>query len=76
VTIRFPAAPAARRRGRPAPGTLSTPASSAWCSAWPAASTPSCSTPVFEISGLMMILFLGGVESTAGLTGTLFKLLA
>jgi cytochrome P450 len=33
-------------------------------------------TPVSEISGLMMILFLGGVESTAGLTGTLFKLLA
>jgi cytochrome P450/ferredoxin-NADP reductase len=29
-----------------------------------------------EVSGLMMILFLGGVESTAGLTGTLFKLLA
>ena len=24
----------------------------------------------------MMVLFLGGVESTAGLTGTLFKLLA
>lgn len=33
-------------------------------------------TPVSEISGLMMILYLGGVESTAGLTGTLFKLLA
>ena len=33
-------------------------------------------TPVSEVSGLMMILFLGGVESTAGLTGTLFKLLA
>lgn len=33
-------------------------------------------TPVSEISGLMMVLFLGGVESTAGLTGTLFKLLA
>jgi len=33
-------------------------------------------TPVSEISGLMMILFLGGVESTAGLTGTMFKLLA
>ena len=33
-------------------------------------------TPVSEISGLMMILFLGGAESTAGLTGTLFKLLA
>ncbi|MGY1731682.1 cytochrome P450 [Geodermatophilus sp. SYSU D01045] len=29
-----------------------------------------------EVSGLMMILFLGGVESTAGLTGTLFTLLA
>jgi cytochrome P450/ferredoxin-NADP reductase len=33
-------------------------------------------TPTSEVSGLMMILFLGGVESTAGLTGTLFKLLA
>ncbi|MBC3193075.1 cytochrome P450 [Pseudonocardia sp. C8] len=33
-------------------------------------------TPVSEISGLMMILFLGGVESTAGLVTTLFKLLA
>ena len=33
-------------------------------------------TPVSEISGLMMILFLGGVESTAGLTATMFKLLA
>jgi cytochrome P450 len=33
-------------------------------------------TPVSEISGLMMILFLGGVESTAGLTGTMLKLLA
>ncbi|WP_018334056.1 cytochrome P450 [Actinomycetospora chiangmaiensis] len=33
-------------------------------------------TPVSEVSGLMTILFLGGVESTAGLTGTLFKLLA
>jgi cytochrome P450/ferredoxin-NADP reductase len=29
-----------------------------------------------EVLGLMMVLFLGGVESTAGLTGTLFKLLA
>ena len=29
-----------------------------------------------EIMGLMLVLFLGGVESTAGLTGTLFKLLA
>ena len=33
-------------------------------------------TPASEIMGLMMVLFLGGVESTAGLTGTLFKLLA
>ncbi len=33
-------------------------------------------TPNSEVSGLMLILFLGGVESTAGLTGTLFKLLA
>src|SRR5918911_5101554 len=33
-------------------------------------------TPTSEVSGLMLILFLGGVESTAGLTGTLFKLLA
>jgi cytochrome P450 len=33
-------------------------------------------TPTSEISGLMMVLFLGGVESTAGLTGTFFKLLA
>ena len=33
-------------------------------------------TPDSEVSGLMMILFLGGVESTAGLTGTLFELLA
>jgi cytochrome P450 len=29
-----------------------------------------------EIMGLMMVLFLGGVESTAGLLGSLFKLLA
>ena len=29
-----------------------------------------------EIMGLMMVLFLGGVESTAGLVGSLFKLLA
>ena len=29
-----------------------------------------------EVMGLMMVLFLGGVESTAGLIGTLFKLLA
>jgi cytochrome P450 len=29
-----------------------------------------------EIMGLMMVLFLGGVESTAGLTGSFFKLLA
>ena len=33
-------------------------------------------TPDSEISGLMMILFLGGVESTAGLVGTMFRLLA
>ncbi|RBY83879.1 ferredoxin [Geodermatophilus sp. TF02-6] len=33
-------------------------------------------TPASEILGLMMVLFLGGVESTAGLTGSLFKLLA
>jgi cytochrome P450/ferredoxin-NADP reductase len=33
-------------------------------------------TPSSEVSGLMMILFLGGVESTAGLTGTLFRMLA
>jgi cytochrome P450 len=33
-------------------------------------------TPNSEVSGLMMILFLGGVESTAGLVATLFKLLA
>ena len=32
--------------------------------------------PALEVLGLMMVLFLGGVESTAGLTGTLFKLLA
>jgi cytochrome P450 len=32
--------------------------------------------PTSEVLGLMMVLFLGGVESTAGLTGTLFKLLA
>jgi cytochrome P450/ferredoxin-NADP reductase len=29
-----------------------------------------------EVMGLMLVLFLGGVESTAGLIGTLFKLLA
>jgi cytochrome P450/ferredoxin-NADP reductase len=29
-----------------------------------------------EVLGLMMVLFLGGVESTSGLIGTLFKLLA
>jgi cytochrome P450/ferredoxin-NADP reductase len=33
-------------------------------------------TPASEILGLMMVLFLGGVESTSGLTSTLFKLLA
>jgi cytochrome P450 len=32
--------------------------------------------PASEILGLMMVLFLGGVESTAGLVGSLFKLLA
>src|SRR4029077_11080175 len=32
--------------------------------------------PASEVLGLMLVLFLGGVESTAGLTGTLFKLLA
>ncbi len=31
--------------------------------------------PASEIMGLMMVLFLGGVESTAGLTSTTFKLL-
>ena len=33
-------------------------------------------TPTSEVSGLMLVLYLGGVESTAGLTGNLFKLLA
>ncbi len=33
-------------------------------------------TPASEVLGLMMVLFLGGVESTAGLIGTTFKLLA
>lgn len=33
-------------------------------------------TPAAEVLGLMMVLFLGGVESTAGLIGTLFRLLA
>lgn len=32
--------------------------------------------PTSEVLGLMTVLFLGGVESTAGLTATLFKLLA
>ncbi len=32
--------------------------------------------PASEILGLMMVLFLGGVESTAGLTATVLKLLA
>ena len=32
--------------------------------------------PASEVLGLMMVLFLGGVESTAGLTATMFKLLA
>src|SRR3954471_7074982 len=32
--------------------------------------------PASEILGLTMVLFLGGVESTAGLTGSVFKLLA
>jgi cytochrome P450 len=32
--------------------------------------------PAAEVMGLMVILFLGGVESTAGLIGNLFKLLA
>ncbi|WP_446686495.1 cytochrome P450, partial [Pseudonocardia pini] len=32
--------------------------------------------PASEVMGLMLVLFLGGVESTAGLVGTLFKLLA
>ena len=41
--------------------------------------TPFADDPITrgsEIMGLMMVLFLGGVESTAGLTGSLFKLLA
>ena len=29
-----------------------------------------------EVMGLMLVLFLGGVESTAGLSATMFKLLA
>ena len=33
-------------------------------------------TPESEIMGMMRVLFLGGVESTAGLTGSAFKLLA
>ncbi|MFV0460713.1 MAG: cytochrome P450 [Actinomycetales bacterium] len=33
-------------------------------------------TAASEVLGLMMVLFLGGVESTAGLIGTTFKLLA
>jgi cytochrome P450 len=33
-------------------------------------------TPESEVMGLMRVLFLGGVESTAGLTGSCFKLLA
>ncbi len=33
-------------------------------------------TPASEVLGLMMVLFLGGVESTAGLTGSVFKALA
>jgi cytochrome P450/ferredoxin-NADP reductase len=33
-------------------------------------------TATSEILGLMTVLFLGGVETTAGLTSTLFKLLA
>jgi cytochrome P450 len=33
-------------------------------------------TPASEVLGLMTVLFLGGVETTAGLTGTVFKLLA
>jgi cytochrome P450 len=32
--------------------------------------------PTSEILGLMMVLFLGGVETTAGLTSTVIKLLA
>lgn len=32
--------------------------------------------PAAEVMGLMMVLFLGGVESTAGLIGTTIKLLA
>ena len=32
--------------------------------------------PASEVLGLMMVLFLGGVESTAGLTATMLKLLA
>lgn len=33
-------------------------------------------TPAAEIMGLMMVLFLGGVETTSGLTSTVFKYLA
>lgn len=33
-------------------------------------------TPAAEILGLMMVLFLGGVETTSGLTSTVFKYLA
>lgn len=32
--------------------------------------------PASEVLGLLMVLFLGGVESTAGLVGSAFKLLA
>ena len=35
-----------------------------------------CRQPASEILGLMMVLFLRGVESTAGLTEMLFKRLA
>ena len=71
VLLRRPAerAPPQPARG-PRHATWSTPRSTG------CRSPTSTSTHASEIMGLMLVLFLGGVESTAGLIGTLFKLLA
>ena len=65
---------AQRAPGEPAPG----PGHATW-STRQIDGVPFCDaeiTPESEIMGLMRVLFLGGVESTAGLTGSAFKLLA
>jgi hypothetical protein len=43
---------------------------------WMRDASPVWFEPTSEVLGLMMVLFLGGVESTAGLIGSMLKLLA